>query len=120
MPKKGHKQTSEHRANIAAARRGRTHTEKTKRAISAAMVASHRERADDRARRRALELEEWRRQVVEEQEQAEVEQYARQAYDRLVAEYGKDALRGMTGREARVRYELLVRAGPLDTVNSDE
>jgi hypothetical protein len=105
VPAKGYTQSAAHRAKIAATRRGQKHTEKTKRAISAAMVASHRARADDRALRRAIELEEWR----EAREQKEIEEHALRAYEHVVAVYGQDAVRGMTPKEVRVRYELRAR-----------
>jgi hypothetical protein len=50
MPAKGHKQPPEARAKIAASRRGKKHSEATKRAISATMKMSHAIRANARAK----------------------------------------------------------------------
>jgi hypothetical protein len=52
VPAKGHKQPPEARAKIAASRRGKKHSEATKRAISEAMKISHAIRANARAKER--------------------------------------------------------------------
>jgi hypothetical protein len=52
VPAKGHEQSPEARAKIAASRRGKKHSEATKRAISEAMKISHAIRANAGAKER--------------------------------------------------------------------